>query len=126
VAGFRYVRLFAADDGVAHFEELEVPLEERDFAPPAAPLLVGGLGQATGSLLLVGGPRGWGSGRPHPTPRRQVFCVVEGRFRITVGDGSSREFGPGDLLLLEDTWGDGHITEFLSERVMVAATALAS
>jgi uncharacterized cupin superfamily protein len=51
---------------------------------------------------------------------------VEGRFRITVGDGSSREFGPGDLLLLEDTWGDGHITEFLSERVMVAATALAS
>jgi uncharacterized cupin superfamily protein len=55
-----------------------------------------------------------------------VFCVLEGRFRVTVGDGASREFVPGDLLLLEDTWGEGHVTHFLSGRVMVAATALAS
>jgi len=46
--------------------------------------------------------------------------------RVTVGEGDSREFVPGDLLLLEDTWGEGHVTEFLSERVVVAATALIS
>ena len=123
---FRYVRLFAGDDGVSHFEELASQLDERDFAPPAPPLSVGGLGEATGSLLLVAGSRGWGGDVPHPTPRRQVFCVLEGRFRITVGDGAAREFGAGELLLLEDTWGQGHLTQFLSDRVVVASTALAS
>lgn len=122
---FRYVRLFAADDGVSHFEELELSLVERDFAPPAAPLAVGALGDATGSFQLVGGPGGWRGDVPHPTPRRQVFCVLEGRCRVTAGDGTAREFGPGDVLLLEDTWGEGHVTQFLSERVVVAATALA-
>jgi len=123
---FRYVRLFTGEDGRSHFEDLDAPLEERDFAPPAAPLSVGALGEATGSFLLVGGPGGWRGDVPHPTPRRQVFCVLEGRVRVTVGNGASREFVPGDQLLLEDTWGEGHVTHFLSDRVMVAATTLAS
>jgi hypothetical protein len=123
---FRYVRLFASDDGASHIEDLETELEQRDFAPPAAPLSVGVLGEATGSFLLVAGPGGWHGDVPHPTPRRQVFCVLAGRFRITVSGGASREFDPGDLLLLEDTWGEGHMTQFLSDRVVVAATALAS
>jgi mannose-6-phosphate isomerase-like protein (cupin superfamily) len=121
---FRYVKTFTGETGASHFEELEVALEATDFAPPADPVLVAALGQATGSLLLVGGPRDWRGDVPHPTPRRQVFCILEGRFRVTVSAGVSREFGPGDLLLLEDTWGQGHTTQFLSERVVVAAIAL--
>jgi hypothetical protein len=125
VDAFRYVRLFTGNDGVSRFEELQAWLEERDFAPPAAPLLVGTVGEVSGSFLLVAGLHGWRGDVPHPTPRRQVFCVLEGRVRVTVGDGASREFAPGDLLLLEDTWGEGHVTTFLSDRVVVAATALA-
>ena len=123
---FRYVRLFADDDGGSHLEELELGLEQRDFAPPAAPLSVGSLGEATGAFLLVAGPGGWQGDVPHPTPRRQMFCVLAGRFRITVSGGASREFGPGDLLLLEDTWGQRHMTQFLTDRVVVAATGLES
>jgi hypothetical protein len=124
VDAFRYFRLFAGDDGVSHFDELEVRLEERDFAPPAGPLSVGALGEATGSFLLIAGPGGWGGDVPHPTPRRQMFCVLEGRFKITAGHGASREFAPGDLLMLDDTRGEGHTTNFLTDRVVVAATAL--
>jgi hypothetical protein len=121
-----YVRLFAGEDGASHIEEGEAELEQHDFAPPAAPLSVGVLGEATGSFLIVAGPGGWHGDVPHPTLRRQVFCVLVGRFRITVSSGASREFGPGDLMLLEDTWGEGHMTQFLSDHVVVAATALAS
>jgi hypothetical protein len=123
---FHYVRLVTGEDGASRFEDVEVKLEAREFAPPSAPLFVGALGDATGSCLIVGGPSGWRGDVPHPTPRRQVFCVLVGRFTITVSGGTSREFGPGGLLLLEDTWGEGHATCFLSDRVVVAATPLAS
>lgn len=123
---FAYVRLLTADDGTSQLEDVRARLEPRDFAPPAAPLSVTTLGEATGAFLLVAGPGGWRGDVPHPTPRRQFFCVLAGRFRITVSGGLAREFGPGDLLLLEDTWGDGHMTHFLTERVVVAATALAT
>jgi hypothetical protein len=125
VDAFGYVRLSTGEDGASRFDDVEAEFEARDFAPPAAALSVAALGEATGAFLLVGGPAGWRGDVPHPTPRRQVFCVLAGRFAITASGGVTREFAPGDLLLLEDTWGDGHSTRFLTERVVVAATALA-
>ena len=122
---FAYVRLFTGDDGASHLEDVRAQLEPQDFAPPAAPLSVTTLGEATGAFLLVAGPGGWRGDVPHPTPRRQFFCVLTGRFNVTVSGGVAREFAPGDLLLLEDTWGEGHMTHFLTDRVVVAATALA-
>ena len=122
---FRYVRLFADDDGASHFEDVELRLEPRDFAPPAPPLLVAALGEANGPVVLIGGAQGWGGEVPHSTPRRQTFSVLVGRFMITASKGVTREFVPGDLLVLEDTWGEGHSTRFLTDRVVVAATGLA-
>lgn len=124
VDDFVYVRLFTADDGTSRLEDVRTRLEPRDFAPPAAPLCVTTLGEAIGPFLLVAGPGGWRGDVPHPTPRRQFFCVLVGRFRITVSGGITRDFAPGELLLLEDTWGEGHMTRFLTDRVVVTATAL--
>ena len=124
VDDFVYGRLFTAEDGTSRLEDVRTRLEQRDFAPPAAPLCVTTLGEATGPLLLVAGPKGWRGDVPHPTPRRQFFCVLVGRFRITVSGGITRDFDPGDLLLLEDTWGEGHMTCFPTDRVIVMATAL--
>jgi uncharacterized cupin superfamily protein len=36
--------------------------------------------------------------------------MLRGTIRVTVTNGESREFSAGDLLLLEDTTGLGHIT----------------
>ncbi len=36
----KYTRLYADDQGLSHFEDLEFELSESDFAPPAAPLNV--------------------------------------------------------------------------------------
>jgi hypothetical protein len=124
VDDFVYVRLSTADDGRSRLEDVRTTLEQRDFAPPAAPLCVTTLGEATGTLLLVAGSKGWRGDVPHPAPRRQFFCVLVGRFSITVSGGITRGFAPGDLLLLEDTWGEGHMTRFLTDRVIVMATAL--
>ena len=49
------------------------------------------------------------------------MVVVAGRLGATVSDGSRREFGMGEVLLLEDTHGKGHSTEILGDEDGVVA-----
>lgn len=44
----------------------------------------------------------------HPAPRRRLVMVLEGGLEITVSDGESRIFRPGDILEIRDTSGRGH------------------
>jgi hypothetical protein len=104
-----YVRIFADDRGESHFIDVDVSLAPVNFAPPAAPLNVASLFPASG-CFLVGGPHDWGGDVPHPSPRRQLICVLQGEFDATASDGETRRFPPGAVLLLEDTTGKGHAT----------------
>ena len=104
-----YVRLYADDDGESHFEDLAVDLEERDFAPPAAPPMVAPFLDASGTLLFGVNPS-WSGEAPHRTPHSQIFCVMRGDVEVTVSDGEMRAFSPGALIVLDDTGGKGHST----------------
>ena len=46
----------------------------------------------------------------HHAPRRQFVTVLTSLVEVTTGDGQTRRFGPGDVVLAEDTTGTGHIT----------------
>jgi hypothetical protein len=46
----------------------------------------------------------------HTAPRRQFVITLSGIGEIECGDGSRRRVGPGDIMLAEDTTGQGHIT----------------
>ena len=114
-----YVRMYSDEDGESHFETLEVEFREVDYAPPANPMFVSDLEDATraGFVMAVPGPLGdW-----HPTPVRQYMIPVSGEFEVTVTDGSKRRIGPGRPLLLEDKTGRGHYTEVVSEEPAVVA-----
>ena len=120
-----YVRLFADETGESHFEEVEVALEPIDFAPPAPPLHFAGLFPATGCGYLCG-PVDWDGQIPHPSPRRQLFCNLNGEYEVTTSDGAVRRFVAGSVLLLEDTIGKGHTTRITSgDDVLIVAVALA-
>ena len=118
-----YVRLFADEDGESHFAEVEVSLEEVDFAPPAKPLHVASLFPAT-ACGFVSGPPDWDGTTPHPSPRRQLMCNLRGEYEVTASDGMVRRFPAGRVLLLEDTSGKGHSTRGVSgeELLLVAVT----
>jgi hypothetical protein len=45
----------------------------------------------------------------HVAPRRQFVVVLAGRVDIECTDGEVRRFGPGGILLVEDTVGRGHV-----------------
>jgi hypothetical protein len=52
-----YVRMYNDAAGESHFEDLTVGLEERDFAPPAAPAYVAPFLETSGTLFFgVQGP----------------------------------------------------------------------
>ena len=114
-----YERVYVDDQGESHFETVEVKFREVDYAPPADPLHLSDLEDATRVGFLTG-PRGW-VGDWHPTPVRQYVIPVTGEFEITVGDGSKRLFGPGRPVLLEDRTGKGHYTRMVSEEPTVVA-----
>lgn len=61
----------------------------------------------------------------HPAPRRQYVIILSGQLEIGLGDGSIRQFGPGDARLVEDTTGKGHTTRVVgSEPVLTAVVPL--
>ena len=107
-----YVRMYNDADGESHFEDLALDLEQRDFAPPAAPAMVGAFVDTSGTLFFGAAP-GWGGEVPHPSPQRQVFCVMRGAIEVTVSDGERRRFSAGDLIVLDDTQGRGHATRVI-------------
>ena len=76
-------------------------------------------------LTFVSAPEGW-VGDWHPAPRLQFMVKLTGMTEIVASDGERREFGPGTVLLLEDTSGKGHYSRVLGpddDRWFVAALA---
>ena len=109
----RYVRVYADADGESHFGDVEVALTPTNYAPPASPLDVSAAVDAE-RFVFVGGPSGW-EGDWHPSPKRQFVFMLRGVCEVRVSDGEVRSFGPGSVVLLEDTVGRGHFSRIKSE-----------
>jgi hypothetical protein len=120
----KYVHLYSDESGESHFEDLETALPPVDFAQPAAPLNIGQLLPAT-QTLWMGAPAGWAGEEFHPSPRRQIFCLVQGEYEVTASDGNVGAFPVGSVLLLEGTTGKEHSTRFTNRDGLIFAVALA-
>ena len=101
-------RIVTDGRGGTAFAATDVPLERGDFAPPAPPMLRSEP-VAARAVRFLGAAAGWDS-PPHPAPARQYIVMLRGTVRATVSDGEMRTFVPGDVVLLEDTSGEGHRT----------------
>ena len=90
----KVIRLYTGVDGQSHFEEIEV--ETNKLQP------------GDGIVFREGTPDS--VNRWHQAPRRQYVINLSGETEIEIGDGTKRRFGPGNVLLAEDTSGQGHIS----------------
>jgi len=115
----KYVRIHEDQHGLSHFEDVDVPFNLVEFAPPAPPLNVSAVTSATG-MGFVSFPVGW-TGDWHPAPRRQLFLFLAGHIEAETGDGETRRFGPGSAVLVEDIVGQGHRSWVVSDVEVVAA-----
>jgi hypothetical protein len=53
----------------------------------------------------------------HPAPRRQYIVNLDAGVQITAGDGETRVIGAGEVILVEDTSGKGHLSKAVSGQV---------
>ena len=99
------VRIYTGHDGQTHFEDLPLPAEESHNVAL----------QAGANLVFRCFPADYWSDW-HTTPRRQYIFILAGQMEIGIGDGTTRRFGPGDVVLADDLTGQGHTTRSLEFR----------
>ncbi len=108
-----YHRIYTDAQGGSHFDTVTVEQKLARAAPPAAPFYVSEDGPASKYRFYSFEP-GW-IGEPHPAPARQFLACMSGTVEMETTDGTVRRLGPGDLVLLEDTSGRGHITRNIGD-----------
>lgn len=95
------VRIFTGPDAQSHFEAVNVPLDDLGAMGRISPRWAG----AGVQFREVDGDYNLDF---HVAPRRQLVVNLTGSVEIEIGDGTKRVFGPGSVLLAEDTTGQGH------------------
>ncbi len=104
MATFKYVRLWEDKDGISHFEDVEVPMDDVGRASDLSDTLaVSGMNFRRNRMDYN---LDW-----HPAPRRQFIVNLTGGVKITASDGEERVLGPGSIMLVEDVSGKGHKSE---------------
>ena len=53
----------------------------------------------------------------HPAPRRQYIINLIGGVQLTASDGESREIGAGEVILVEDISGKGHLSKNVEQKL---------
>ena len=104
----KIIRIYTGPDNESHFEEKEVDLKfngdmEVSATEPAEGIL---FRRASANHLHS----------YHPAPRRQYVITLSGAVEIETGDGTIKRFGPGDVMLADDTTGRGHITRVVGNQ----------
>lgn len=108
----RYTRVVSTDDGRSAFEDAELHLDEQRVSDGVPAMFLGALADAAGVIFLRFAAF---DSEPHPASGPQWVVMLRGVIEVQVSDGSSRRFGPGDLVLATDTSGRGHVTLTVGE-----------
>ena len=110
-----FVHLYSDTAGVSHFRDEVMTISTGAPGPQHLTL-----SPAAGAELLAlkrSAREDW-----HRAPRRMYLIVLKGMSEVTAGDGQVRRFGPGTVLLMDDTQGKGHITRAVGSEDHVALT----
>jgi len=106
----RIHNLYAGEDGQSHFRDIEVqwvqthPGGKLSERRPATGVI---FRETAGDYDLD-----W-----HPAPRRQYIVNLDAAVEITASDGERRVIGAGEVILVEDTTGRGHLSKAVSGQV---------
>ena len=100
----RIHNLFEDEHGESHFRDIEIEWVEENRGGKFSARQ-----PATGIIFRQVQPDyelDW-----HPAPRRQYIINLDAGVQITASDGESRHIGAGEVILVEDVSGKGHLSK---------------
>ena len=100
----RIHNLYTDEDGESHFRDIEIEWEEeRNFSKYSNRMPANGIifRETSGDYDLD-----W-----HPAPRRQYIVNLDAGAKLTASDGETRVIGAGEIILVEDIDGKGHLSQ---------------
>lgn len=98
----KMTRLFSGSDGQSHFEDIEFTLSPVHVAHFSAPFMT--------DHIRFGSIHGIDEVPWHTQDEPCYIVILRGSMELEVGNGAKRVLTAGDILLAEDTTGQGHIT----------------
>lgn len=103
-------RLYTDSSGESHFENVEIEYIQNTPSGRLSKHF-----PATGLIFREVPPTydlDW-----HNAPRRQYIVNLDNGVQITASDGESRVIGAGEVLLVEDTSGKGHLSKAVNAQL---------
>ncbi len=100
----RIHNLYEDEDGQSHFRDIEVEWVEEGRGGKLSERM-----PATGIIFRQVPPTyewDW-----HSAPRRQYIINLDAGVEITASDGEARNIGAGEVILVEDISGKGHLSK---------------
>jgi len=110
----KVVRLYTGSDQKAYIEEIELKFggDQKILTTDSRPATM---------VVFRCVPTGTVLDR-HPAPRRQYLVTISGSWEIEASQGVKRVFKTGDVMLADDTTGEGHISRVLGSEPHVFMT----
>ena len=106
----RVHNLYCDANGQSHFRDIEIEWSEEGPAGKLSKRL-----PATGIIFREVQPSydlDW-----HPAPRRQYIINLDAGVQITASDGEARIIKAGEVILVEDTSGKGHLSKAVEGKI---------
>jgi hypothetical protein len=106
----RIHNIYVDEAGETHWRDVEVQWAEQNSSGKLSARL-----PATGIIFRQTGADydlSW-----HPAPRRQYIINLDAGVKITASDGEAREIGPGEVILVEDIRGKGHLSQSIGGKI---------
>lgn len=103
-------RLYPDEHGETHWQDVDVEFGEATKAGRLSKRI-----PATGIIFREVPPDydlDW-----HPAPRKQYIINLDAGVEITASDGEARRIGAGEVVLVEDTWGKGHLSKAVASQL---------
>lgn len=106
----RIHNLYMDENGESHFRDVEIEWAEERRGSKLSKKF-----PATGIIFRQ--TRAEHNVDWHPAPRRQYIVNLDAGVKITASDGESRFIKAGEVILVEDISGKGHLSEHLEGKI---------
>jgi hypothetical protein len=113
------LRIYATPDGESHFDEVELPITEKVTVAPGAKSFQRSKRYLASGVEFTQIPAGMPQVDWHTVPARVLVVRLTGAAEYETSDGGVRHVSAGEFVLVEDTYGKGHMSRHSSHEQTV-------